>query len=90
MSGAGLDTELEREAAQARVRDAEAAAEAAQLERDTFLLRRYSTVADIQAGLHINRSAVSIRPLFQRRSGRPASQYEQWAKPRSHLTLRQY
>ena len=35
--------------AQARIRDAEAAAEAAQLERDTFLLRRYSTVADIQA-----------------------------------------
>ena len=34
--------------AQARVRDAEAAAEAAQLERDTFLLRRYSTGADIQ------------------------------------------
>ncbi len=37
-----------REVAQARVRDAEAAAEAAQLERDTFLLRRYSTVADTQ------------------------------------------
>ena len=45
---AKTDTEPEREAAQARVRDAEAAAEAAQLERDTFLLRRYSTVAGIQ------------------------------------------
>ena len=46
---AKTDTELEREAAQARVRDAEAAAEAAQLGRGMFLLRRYSKVADIQA-----------------------------------------
>ena len=46
---AKTETELEREAAQARVRHTEAAAEAAKLERDTFLLRRYSTVADIEA-----------------------------------------
>ncbi|MEK9933626.1 MAG: hypothetical protein VW555_02825, partial [Luminiphilus sp.] len=37
------ESELEKEADAAKRRDAEAAAEAAQLERDTFLLRRYST-----------------------------------------------
>ena len=58
---AKTDTELEREAAQARVRDAEAAAEAAQLERDTFLLRRYSTVADIQAARDRSLRELDIR-----------------------------
>ena len=46
---AKTDTEFERDAAAARVQDAEAAAQAAQLERDTFLLRRYSTIQDIEA-----------------------------------------
>ena len=50
-----------REAAQARVRDAEAAAEAAQLERDTFLLRRYSTVADIEAACDRSLRELDIR-----------------------------
>ena len=58
---AKTDTELEREAAQARIRDAEAAAEAAQLERDTFLLRRYSTVADIQAARDRSLRELDIR-----------------------------
>ncbi|MBM27395.1 MAG: hypothetical protein CME58_03345 [Halieaceae bacterium] len=39
---AKTETELEQEAARTRLQIAEAAAEAAQLERDTFLLRRYS------------------------------------------------
>ena len=43
------ETDFERDAAAARVQEAEAAAQAAQLERDTFLLRRYSTTQDIEA-----------------------------------------
>lgn len=43
------ETDFERDAAAARVQEAEAAAQAAQLERDTFLLRRYSTIQDIEA-----------------------------------------
>ena len=43
------EIELEQEAARTRVQAAEASAEAAQLERGTFLLRRYSTVEDIEA-----------------------------------------
>ena len=46
---AKTDTELERDAASARAQEAEVAAQAAQLERDTFLLRRYSTIQDIEA-----------------------------------------
>ena len=46
---AKTDTELERDAVAARAQEAEAAAQAAQLERDTFLLRRYSTIQDIEA-----------------------------------------
>ena len=46
---AKTDTELERDAAAARAQEAQAAAQAAQLERDTFLLRRYSTTQDIEA-----------------------------------------
>ena len=42
-------------------RDAEAAAEAAQLERDTFLLRRYSTVADIEAARDRSLRELDIR-----------------------------
>ena len=61
MAPAKTDTELEREAAQARLRDAGAAAEAAQLERDTFLLRRYSTVADIEAARDRSLRELDIR-----------------------------
>ena len=43
------ETDFERDAAAARVQEAEAAAQAAQLERDTFLLRRYSTIQNIEA-----------------------------------------
>ena len=46
---AKTDTDFERDAAAARAQDAEAVAQAAQLERDTFLLRRYSTIQDIEA-----------------------------------------
>ena len=46
---AKTDTELERDAAAARAQEAQVAAQAAQLERDTFLLRRYSTIQDIEA-----------------------------------------
>ena len=45
---AKTDTDFEQDAAAARVQDAEAA-QAAQFERDTFLLRRYSTIQDIEA-----------------------------------------
>ena len=40
---------------------AEAAAEAAQLERDTFLLRRYSTVEDIEAARDRSLRELEIR-----------------------------
>jgi len=46
---AKTDTDFERDAAAARAQDAEALAQAAQLERDTFLLRRDSTIQDIEA-----------------------------------------
>ena len=46
---AKTDTELQRDAASARAQEAEVAAQAAQLERDTFLLLRYSTIQDIEA-----------------------------------------
>ena len=55
------ETELEREAAQARLKAAEDAAEAAQLERDTFLLRRYSTIADIEAARDRSLRELEIR-----------------------------
>jgi transposase len=46
---AKMDTDFERDAAAARAQDVEAVAQAARLERDTFLLRRYSTIQDIEA-----------------------------------------
>ena len=46
---AKTDTALERDAAAARAQEAQAAAQAAQFERDTFLLRRYSTIQGIEA-----------------------------------------
>ena len=46
---AKTDTDFERDAAAARAQDAEAVAQAAQLERDTFLLRRCSTIQDMEA-----------------------------------------
>ena len=58
---AKTETELERDAAAERAREAEAAAEAAQLERDTFLLRRYSTVEDIEAARDRSLRELDIR-----------------------------
>ena len=55
------DTELERDAAAARAQEAEAAAQAAQLERDTFLLRRYSTIQDIEAARDRSLRELDIR-----------------------------
>lgn len=54
-------TELEQDAAAARSRAADTAAEAAQLERDTFLLRRYSTVQDIEAARDRSLRELDIR-----------------------------
>ena len=53
--------ELEREADAAKRRDAEAAAEAVQLERDTFLLRRYSSVEDIASARNRSLRELEIR-----------------------------
>lgn len=58
---AKTETELERDVAAERAREAEAAAEAAQLERDTFLLRRYSTVEDIEAARDRSLRELDIR-----------------------------
>ena len=58
---AKTDTELERDAAAARAQEAEAAAQAAQLERDTFLLRRYSTIQDIEAARDRSLRELDIR-----------------------------
>ena len=58
---AKTETELERDAAAKQARDAEAAAEAAQLERDTFLLRRYSTIQDIEAARDRSLRELDIR-----------------------------
>ena len=58
---AKTETELERDAAAQRAREPEAAAEAAQLERDTFLLRRYSTVQDIEAARDRSLRELDIR-----------------------------
>jgi hypothetical protein len=54
-------TELEQDATAARSRAADTAAEAAQLERDTFLLRRYSTVQDIEAARDRSLRELDIR-----------------------------
>ena len=54
-------TELEQDAAAARSRAADTAAEAAQLERDTFLLRRYSAVQDIEAARDRSLRELDIR-----------------------------
>jgi hypothetical protein len=54
-------TELEQDAVAARSRAADTAAEAAQLERDTFLLRRYSTVQDIEAARDRSLRELDIR-----------------------------
>ena len=58
---AKTDTELERDAAAARAQEAQAAAQAAQLERDTFLLRRYSTIQDIEAARDRSLRELDIR-----------------------------
>ena len=58
---AKTDTELERDAVAARAQEAEAAAQAAQLERDTFLLRRYSTIQDIDAARDRSLRELDIR-----------------------------
>ena len=58
---AKTDTELERDAVAARAQEAEAAAQAAQLERDTFLLRRYSTIQDIEAARDRSLRELDIR-----------------------------
>jgi hypothetical protein len=58
---AKTETELERDAVVERAREAEAAAEAAQLERDTFLLRRYSSVQDIEAARDRSLRELDIR-----------------------------
>jgi len=58
---AKTDTELERDAVAARAQEAEAAAQAAQLERDTFLLRRYSTIEDIEAARDRSLRELDIR-----------------------------
>ena len=55
------DTELERDAVAARSQEAEAAALAAQLERDTFLLRRYSTIQYIEAARDRSLRELDIR-----------------------------
>ena len=58
---AKTDTELERDAAAERALEAEAAAAAAQLQRDTFLLRRYSTIQDIEAARDRSLRELDIR-----------------------------
>jgi hypothetical protein len=58
---AKTDTELERDAVAARSQEAEAAAQAAQLERDTFLLRRYSTIQYIEAARDRSLRELDIR-----------------------------
>ena len=58
---AKTESELEKEADAAKRRDAEAAAEAAQLERDTFLLRRYSTVEGIASARDRSLRELEIR-----------------------------
>ena len=58
---AKTDTELQRDAVAARAQEAEAAAQAAQLERDTFLLRRYSTIQDIEAARDRSLRELDIR-----------------------------
>ena len=58
---AKTESELEKEADAAKRQDAEAAAEAAQLERDTFLLRRYSTVEDIASARDRSLRELEIR-----------------------------
>ena len=61
VSPAKTETELGRDAVAQRAREAEAAAEAAQLERDTFLLRRYSSVQDIEAARDRSLRELDIR-----------------------------
>ena len=58
---AKTDTELERDAVAARAQEAEAAAQAAQLERDTFLLRRYSAIQYIEAARDRSLRELDIR-----------------------------
>ena len=58
---AKTDTELERDAVAARAQEAEATAQAAQLERDTFLLRRYSTIQYIEAARDRSLRELDIR-----------------------------
>ena len=58
---AKTDTELERDAVAARAQEAEATAQAAQLERDTFLLRRYSAIQYIEAARDRSLRELDIR-----------------------------
>ena len=66
---AKTESELEKEADAAKRQDAEAAAEAAQLERDTFLLRRYSTVEDIASARDRSLRELEIR-IYPQQSAR--------------------
>ena len=80
---AKTDTELERDAASARAQEAEVAAQAAQLERDTFLLRRYSTIQDIEAVRDRSLRELDIRIVI--RSGQRDKLSQQLARHQSAL-----
>ena len=80
---AKTDTELERDAVAARAQEAEAAAQAAQLERDTFLLRRYSTIEDIEAARDRSLRELDIRIAIL--SGQRDTLLQQLARHQSAL-----
>ena len=80
---AKTDTELERDAASARAQEAEAAAQAAQLERDPFLLRRYSTIQDIEAARDRSLRELDIRIAIL--SGQRDTLLQQLARHQSAL-----
>ena len=80
---AKTDTELERDAASARAQEAEVAAQAAQLERDTFLLLRYSTIQDIEAVRDRSLRELDIRIVI--RSGQRDKLSQQLARHQSAL-----
>jgi len=80
-----MQTETEREQAAAAEQQvkAEAAAVAAQIERDTFLLRRYSTVEDIEAARDRSLRELDIRISIL--SGQRQTLYQQLEKHESVL-----
>lgn len=80
-----MQTETEREQAAAAEQQvkAEAAAAAAQIERDTFLLRRYSTVEDIEAARDRSLRELDIRISIL--SGQRQTLYQQLEKHESVL-----